>query len=262
MWALCLVAIPLAQSQATTEKAQLHHAGLADHSATPLLVGLAAQDWTTLLSEDLEGDFPGSTWALYGDPTWGKTSYRAHSGSYSAYCANGGSGPVNPPGPYPNNMDSAMVYGPFDLSQAADAEVQFWYWSTTFANDYLGLVASPDSVHWGGKAWAGSSGCSGWCQETFSLTDVADLGNLCGQPRVWIAFVFHSDASIQYEGSYLDDITVRALAGGAQPSATPTTTPTPTVTATGGPTRTPTPTRTMPAGGGRVYLPIILRAHP
>jgi len=285
MLALSLVVLPLVQGQAplagqpalaTTAPLFLHLPGLAGRSAAPGAVRLSAVDWTTVLSETVEGDFPGSTWTLYGAPTWGRTDFRAHGGNHSAYCVGGGTNPVSPPGPYPNSIDSWMVYGPFDLSRATDAEVQFSYWSKTeLKNDYFGLLASANDEDWYGTVWTGdwAGECAGWCRQTFPLTNVRDLGNLCGQPAVWIAFGFHSDYSVQNEGSYLDDIELRALIGGEQPSATPTATSqpsgtptstptlTPTATTTAGPTRTPTLTRTPQVGGGKVYLPVILRAH-
>jgi hypothetical protein len=279
MLTVCLAKLPLARGQAAlggqptraaTAPLLVCRPELANHSS-PRLVALADEDWTTLLSETFEGTFPGSTWALIGDPTWGKTSYQTHGGSYSVYCAGGGSNPVSPPGPYPSEMDSWMVYGPFDLSQVADAEVQFFFRSKTeLKYDYFALLASTDGQDWAGTGWSGDwvSECGGWCQETFSLSDVGDWGSLCGQPQVWIAFGFHSDADTPDEGSYLDDITLRAVAAGATPTLTATSTATPTATSTGQPSptatrepsRTPTPTRTIPAGSRKVYLPLILRA--
>jgi hypothetical protein len=170
-------------------------------------------------------------------------------------------------------MDAWMVYGPFDLSQATNAEVQFIFWSKTEVKyDYFALLASTDAQGWAGSGWSGDwvSECGGWCEGTVSLSDVADWGSLCSRPEVWIAFGFHSDADTQDEGSYLDDIILRAMTG-APPSATPTLTPTstatptatlagqPSPTATGEPSRTPAPTRTVPAGSGKVCLPPILR---
>jgi hypothetical protein len=288
--AVCLVVIPLAQGQAPlagkpapadSGPVHLYRPGLAARGATAPAVQLAAQGWTTMLSEDFERDFPGTTWTLSagsGAPAayWGQTSYRAHGGTHSVYCAGGGDDAVSPPGPYLSDMDGWMQYGPFDLSQAIDAEVEFYHWthSEVFA-DPLWLVASNDGANWSGTHWsgdwAGPSHCSGWCQETFTLTNLVDLGNLCGQPQVWIAFVFRSDSGTQYEGSYIDDVTLRALAAGtpaatATATARPTGTPTATATATARPsptpTLTPTPTPTATAvPTRRIYLPIILRAR-
>jgi hypothetical protein len=181
---------------------------------------------------------------------------------------------VNPPGPYPDGMNAWMVYGPFDLSQAVNAEVTFSHHTVTELDyDHFWIVASPDGDDWYGTRFSGDwvSECA-WCDYTLSLTDLGDMGNLCGQPEVWIAFVFQSDEDNQYEGSYIDDVTLRATgesvgtptptATGAPmltPTATATSLLTPTATATGQPTRTPTPTF-PPSAGGKVYLPLAQRA--
>ena len=50
----------------------------------------------------------------------------------------------------------------------------------------------------------------GWQFTNFDLTNVYTLGNLLGQPQVWIAVRFFSDYSVTYpEGAYVDDISVR-----------------------------------------------------
>jgi predicted secreted protein len=208
--------------------------------------------WTNIMTEGFEGSFPGATWTLYGNPTWDDTSYRAHSGSRSGYCADGGSNRVDPPGPYPNNMITWMVYGPFDLSDATDAELQFYHWTKAeepyygYLYDYLFVGASINGSNFYGVGYGGDwvSQCGGWCQASFDLTDVYTLGNLCGHDNVWIAFEFKSDSSITDEGSYLDDIVLHKETG--QPT---TSTPTPTP-GTGTPTPTPTPT-----SGGSPSLP-------
>gem|GEM_PF-2750501 len=168
--------------------------------------------WTTLMTEGFEGAFPGTTWTLYGDPTWDDTRYKHHTGSWSGYCVKGGSSGVPPPGPYPNNADAWMVYGPFDLSNARDAELLLWRWQKTESNhDYLGVYASVNGWNFYGVAWSGDSG--GWVSENFDLTNVYWLGNLCGYRNIWIAFVFQSDSNITYQGAYLDDIVLRKTVG-------------------------------------------------
>jgi hypothetical protein len=270
MLAVCLVVLPWVQGQGpqkgrsgaiARETLQLQLPGLAAPDSAQPPVQLAAQGWTTLFSEDFEGSFPAAPWGLSGDPTWDKTNYRQHGGSYSAYCAAGGSAALNPPGPYADYMEASMSVGPFDLSNATDAEVVFSHWTDSEVDyDWLYLLATANGEDWDGPAWSGDwtspDGCNGWCEERISLTEIGELGNLCGEPEVWIAFVFYSDVDTHYEGSYLDDITVRAMAEGGP---TPTHTPTPTRTLTGEPTRTPT--RTQPSPGGRkIYLPVMRRA--
>ena len=121
---------------------------------------------------------------------------------------------MQPPGPYPNNVNSWMVAGPFDLTDATDAQVQFHAWidteyRSTDEHDDFAIYASVDGQHFSGTGWwgnwAGPDHCNGWCNDTFDLTDV------CGQPKVWIAVRFRSDSnSTNDEGVYVDDIEVRA----------------------------------------------------
>jgi hypothetical protein len=108
---------------------------------------VAAPDgWTTIMSENFEGGFPGPGWTVFdtdgannGEYYWDDNSYRPFLGSWSAWPANGGANAIAPPANYPNNMDSWMVYGPFDLSDAVDARLTFFYWlSTEVDYDWFG----------------------------------------------------------------------------------------------------------------------------
>ena len=51
---------------------------------------------------------------------------------------------------------------------------------------------------------------NGWNSATFDLANVYNLGSLLGQPKVWIGFWFRSDSATTYEGTYVDDIVLRA----------------------------------------------------
>ena len=77
------------------------------------------------MTQGFEGSFPASGWTLYGNPTWGRTSYRQSSGSYSAYGVLSGSLGVAPPGPYPNSANAQMIYGPFSLAGKSAASAAF-----------------------------------------------------------------------------------------------------------------------------------------
>jgi len=196
--------------------------------------------WTNIMTEDFEGDFPGG-WDVfdnvsgYGEYYWGKRDCRPHSGSYSGWGVGGGAdgSSLSCGSSYPDKAKSWMIYGPFDLTSTSDAELLFWYWS--FSESYF------DKLFWGasingssfyGFSTSGDSG--GWNDVNFDLTDVGDLGNLTGQPEVWIAFVFTSDSFVTYpEGAYVDDIVLRKVTG--EPA-----TPTPTSTPGGPPSSLPT----------------------
>ncbi len=176
--------------------------------------------WTDIMTEDFEGSFPGS-WSVFdnisgsGEYLWGKRDCRPHSGSYSGWAVGGGpdGASLSCGANYPLNTKPWMIYGPFDLSSASDAELIFWYWHfTETVYDKLFWGASINGTNFYGVSSSGDSG--GWNERNFDLTNVYYLGDLTGRPQVWIAFVFTSDLNLTYpEGVYLDDIVLRKAAG-------------------------------------------------
>jgi len=157
--------------------------------------------WSPIFSEDFEGSFPGP-WDLTGSPTWEDETYKPLNGSRSVYCAGSS---IPPPGPYANNMNAWLKAGPFDLSNTSDAELLYNFWSISEVSyDYFWCVVSINDVDYYGTGRTGTF--DEWNFVNFDLTDVYTLGNLCGQPQVWIAFIFRSDNTMTYEGTYLDDI--------------------------------------------------------
>jgi hypothetical protein len=183
-------------------------AGQAPQAAmlSPEHPGVTAGDWTVLLSEDFETEFPGSTWKLQGDPTWGRETYRAHGGSWSGYCVGGGSRGIDPPGPYLDDMEAWMTYGPFDLSNATGAELEFHYWTQLGpdTDELFWGVSKTNFLYWGDYV-EGSSG--GWRQVIYDIGK--EHASYLGEPEVWIGFKFESDEAGTGEGVYLDDITLR-----------------------------------------------------
>jgi len=106
--------------------------------------------------QTFEGAFPAPGWTVRDasadgyDRTWDDDNYRAHQGAWAAWPANGGKDAVKPsPGNdnYPNNLDSWMIYGPFDLSDAVGTYVSFWRWREIEQDlDFLKLEISFDGV--------------------------------------------------------------------------------------------------------------------
>jgi len=171
--------------------------------------------WVTIKAEDFEGSFP-NEWTLYGTPTWDDESYRYHAGGWSGYCVGSS---VSPPGPYPSNANSWMVYGPFSLVGATDAKLDFYRWLNTEADyDYFKWLASVDGTNFYGYQISGSA--QTWTSQNFDLKTVPTLGNLCGQSQVWIAFYFVSDGSNEYEGAYVDDAALQKYTSTGQPDLT------------------------------------------
>ncbi len=174
-------------------------------------------NWTNILTDDFEGTFPGA-WVLYDNSSgrsgaylWGKRGCLPFQGSFSAWAVGGGTSGSNLTcgSNYPNNVDTWMIYGPFSLQDAKDAELSFKYWlNSQFNMDGICWMASLDDTNYHGYCWSGNS--SGWKDGLFDLKTVPSLGNLDGQSAVWIAFNFQSDGSTNFPGgAYLDKTTLR-----------------------------------------------------
>ena len=206
--------VPLGPVHMVLEDLVLINQGEPAGESVPLPTG-----WQTIMSDGFEGEFPGiwSIYANYVDAYWDDTSTISHSGSWSAFCAGAGSEGVAPGGNYPNNMETWMVYGPFSLADATDAELNYYFWLDSESGyDYFGYMASIDEVNFYGTDWSGYS--EGWVADTFDLTAVPTLGDLCGQPNVWIAFIFESDVSnpVDYYGAFVDDVVLQKYVPSAQ----------------------------------------------
>jgi hypothetical protein len=105
-------------------------------------------------------------------------------------------------------MNAWMIYGPFSMVGYSDAKVEFWHWIWTEAReDYLGWMASLDGHQFYGSGQWGKQ--KNWRQVSFDLKNVPNWGNVAGKPQVWVAFAFHSDASWEFKGAYLDDIHIK-----------------------------------------------------
>ncbi len=217
--------------------------------------------WETIFSDDLESTFPGE-WNVFdndgatnGEYFWAQKDCRPYAGSYSAWVVGGGTdGSILPCGSdYPNDAKSWMIYGPFSLADATDAEFRFMYrLNSELSFDLLFAGASIDGTQFYG---ASTSGTNDWTERIFDLTTVDTLGDLTGEAQVWVVIAFQSDFSITFpEGAYVDDIEVRKYVGD-EPTLTPTATPTATSTAT------PTATLTPVSGDTDVYLPLVLKEH-
>jgi hypothetical protein len=168
-----------------------------------------AVEWTYLLVEDFEDGQPPGSCRILGNPTWHPARANARHGAWSAYSAGGGLGSVQPPGPYPNDMRAWMIFGPFDLSQATAAELEFDYW--------LQLGPKQDRLFWGvsnGGNYYGESASGdthGWRHATVDLSRA--YGGFLGEPQVWIGFEFRSDERAAGEGAYVDYVTLRVKTG-------------------------------------------------
>jgi murein DD-endopeptidase MepM/ murein hydrolase activator NlpD len=173
--------------------------------------------WQIITSQDFEGDFPGS-WVVYddngadyGEYEWSQRNCRPYAGSYSGWGVGGGDQgtSLSCGSDYPHDTDSWMVYGPFDLTEVITGELRFKLWlDTEPQNDTLFYGASVDGAYFSGLVVSGDT--QGWMDISLDLSDIPILGNLLGQPQVWVALAFSSDsATARAEGSYVDDIALR-----------------------------------------------------
>ena len=167
---------------------------------------ITIQGTTTIMFEDAEGDFPGANnWLAYdgnadgGSDYWDDVNCKTYSGAWSLWSAGAGSSADCTQ--YDNNMNSWMIYGPFDLRGATSASLSFYYWNMSEQNyDQLLWLASSDGSSFSGFKTSGDSG--GWRNENMNLS------SYIGDSSVWIAFAFQSDSSVTGEGAYLDNISL------------------------------------------------------
>jgi hypothetical protein len=185
-------------------------------SQTPSPTPTPDLGWQVILSDGFEGTFPGP-WQCYGNPGWGRTNCRQAADTYSVWPAAVGPGAVMPcTEDYPNNLNAWMIYGPFDLTGATAAEVSFQRWQRTEAGyDLFRWMASIDGQNYHG--WQSSGDTGGWQVQVLDLSNVPQIGNLCGQPQVWFALSMTSDGSAGDEGVFVDSVVVRKRMGGGLP---------------------------------------------
>jgi len=166
--------------------------------------------------------WPGSDWnvfdndsppSLNGEYYWGATmcyDYGASGDNDAVPHADPASAMYTCWTPYPANLNSWMVWGPFDLTGFTTAEVRFDLdLHSESGADYFKWMASTDGTSFYGYQQSGDTGT--WVTKSLDLTNVPTLGNIAGQPQVWIAFVFQSDSTgANYAGPWVDDIILEA----------------------------------------------------
>ena len=180
-------------------------------------ITITPSGWETLVNTTFEGDFPGS-WDVFdndstsnGEYYWAARNCRSYAGTNSGWAVGGGvnGNPLSCGSNYPKDVDSWMVYGPFSLVNATAARLDFKLWlNSEIDYDGIAYVASIDGINFNGNFHSGNSG--GWIDRTLDLSSIYNLGDLRGQPQVWVAIIFISDFSTNYaEGAYVDNIVLR-----------------------------------------------------
>ncbi len=141
---------------------------------------------------------------------WDGTAYRANSGTWAGWPARGGADGYDPSvnNNYSNNMDTRMIYGPFDLSDAVDAEIYFFLWREIEPGfDFVSIEVSLDGINFQELArWDGF--VQQWQFELVSLRSYTGYSMPTGYSQVWVAWRFYSDYSVTYQGPWVDDISI------------------------------------------------------
>lgn len=120
---------------------------------------------------------------------------------------------------YPNQTETQLIYGPFDLGDAIAAKLAFWTWSNTqYESDTIYWGASKDGIFFWGERDSGSKAF--WKYQEFDLSRVPEWGeptSYLGEPEVWVMFSFESDEWYSREGWFIDDVRIVKLVGGGRP---------------------------------------------
>ena len=169
-------------------------------------------------------DFPNQDWesfdndgATNGDYSWDDVPCFSLSDGWSMWPANQGANALNPCLPtlanYPDYAQSWLVHGPFSLAGASEAWVDFYFRNQSeYGWDYFWWGASADGNWYYGYSNSGTyiSGPYGdsYNRVRFDLSSVPTLGDLRGQPNVWLGFYFESDESNTDQGPFVDDVSV------------------------------------------------------
>ena len=176
-----------------------------------------AQDTANIVTEDFEGTFPTGLWNIYAqqdftDAYWGIE--QVASNNKAAWCAGSGTQAIIYGTGYANSMKSWMVYGPFDLTDASWAALNFYYYNSCEPGvDKFWWLASEDGINFSGFFLSDTSATSQFQFQSFDLTNVPTLGNLTGKSGIYIAFLFQSSESISnYWGAIVDNISLRKVA--------------------------------------------------
>ncbi len=185
---------------------------LAQEAASPVPLAFPAP-WIQVMSEGFEGTWPSTGWTLIDESVgdehlWGKDGSLVHGGSNAVWAARGGANGILPTlGYYPDWTASVMRYGPFDLSDASEAVLEFYYdHESPDGEDFFCWQASSDGTNfYNGNCVSGDH--KGYNYQTFDLTSVSTVGDLTGDSSVWIQFRFNSgEFNNAKQGPWVDDV--------------------------------------------------------
>jgi hypothetical protein len=195
----------------------------ADGQPRAWLLGIAANsetdqidlvdNWSQMWWEDFENTFPLPTCEVNDqspnplEQYWDDDDYRAAHGSWAAWPANGGQHGVDPEfNGYPANLETFIVCGPFDVSQADKLMVEFSFWLDIFDpadEDFFAFGVAPHSNPNSFRLtpWWGQMSTWGKAIIYVEPPDTSD--------QLWFAWYFTSNnTGSTRQGAWIDDLAV------------------------------------------------------
>jgi len=191
----------------------------------PVVLGstIPSTPWITILDDDFETDtgawqFSDESDQDGGEYYPGRRMCWPNRGSYSVWMVGGGAdgAALGCGANYPNNVNSWMTHGPFSLVGATEAELRFDVWVNEAYGDHFCYAVSTGGPDWDALCIYYPS--TSWTTLTLDLANDLQTSVL-GEPEVWIAFIFQSDANDQApDGVFVDNVLLRKC---TQPACPP-----------------------------------------
>ncbi|MBK9233217.1 MAG: hypothetical protein IPO15_20830 [Anaerolineae bacterium] len=161
--------------------------------------------WDRILYETFEGAFPYDGWTLYDlsndgyERYWDDGNYKPHVGYWAGWPADGGADRVDASiYCYPNNMDTWMIYGPFDCPMPP---MPIRSSTSGVPPRRVTITCFRRLQRWhqlNGLAWDGNAD---WEARTFTTPPMSAI-------PAWVGWFFHSDSSVVYRGPWVDEIAI------------------------------------------------------
>jgi uncharacterized repeat protein (TIGR01451 family) len=173
--------------------------------------------WQVVIEEDFEGSFPG-LWDVDDNGEgyqWAKRDCKAYEGNNSGWVVGGGAlgaGLACGEHKVTDTLNTTMAYGPFSLTNAGEAQLNFKYWFNTDVSDpgnlwFCANFSTNGTIFLEESCIYGNSG--GWRDATF---DLAKYG-LLEKDQVWVQIVayypYTPDLTLMDGGIFIDDVVVR-----------------------------------------------------
>lgn len=196
------------------------------------LDGVWGSGYNCIWKDDFEGEFPGTDWVVAHNAnpgvnngyTWGKTNVNPFEGGSAVWCAqtnmiDGNQDLQAGTDAYPNNSQSWMIAGPFDLSEVYSARLTFNIdqtvepWRNGGPNDWTGVGFSVDGVWFelGPDYQFFYHSTDGYIDYAINIEDV--IGPLWDKTQVWICFIFWTDYmnadDVPLDGTWVDNVKLK-----------------------------------------------------